>query len=53
MFELTTSVPILDGDVLKFTFPNEVVVNADGLVTLCTPTNPDDKIICGISGNDI
>lgn len=43
----------MNGDVLKFTFPEEVVVNADGLVTLCTPSNPDDKIICGISGNDI
>lgn len=52
-FSITTSVPWVNGDVLKFSFPKEVVVNADGKTTVCTPKNPDDEIICGISGNDI
>jgi len=49
-FTLTTTVPILDGDVLKFSFPEQVVVSQN---TECTPLNPDDIIGCGISGNDI
>lgn len=49
-FSLTTTVPILDGDVLKFTFPEQVVVSQS---TVCTPLNADDVIVCGISGNDI
>jgi hypothetical protein len=52
-FSLTTSVPWVNGDVLKFSFPKEVTVNAGGKTTVCTPKNADDKIICGISGNDI
>ena len=51
-FTLTTSIPIVDGDVHKFEFPQDVVVNAGGS-TECTPINTDDQIVCGISGNDI
>lgn len=40
-------------DVLKFTVPSQIVMNAGGLITLCTPENPDDKIVCGISGHDV
>jgi hypothetical protein len=39
--------------VLKFTVPSQIVMNAGGLITLCTPENPDDKIVCGISGHDV
>ena len=38
---------------LKFTVPSKIVMNAGGLITLCTPENPDDKIVCGISGHDV
>ena len=38
---------------LKFTVPSQIVMNAGGLITLCTPENPDDKIVCGISGHDV
>lgn len=51
-FTLTTTIPIANGDVLKFEFPKDIQVNAGG-ATECTPTNTDDKIVCGISGNDI
>lgn len=50
---LTTSVPLQANDVIKFTFPPEVTVNAKGLATVCTPELPDDVMNCGISGNDI
>lgn len=36
-FSLTTTVPMENNDVLKFSFPSEVVVNAGGETTLCTP----------------
>lgn len=50
---LTTSVPLQANDVIKFTFPPEVTVNAKGLATVCTPELPEDVMNCGISGNDI
>lgn len=40
-FTLTTTIPIFDGDVLKFRFPPNIVVNARGS-TVCTPVNSDD-----------
>lgn len=52
-FEMTTSIPMVAGDVLKFSFPPQVVVNAGGATTVCTTLDQVDKIICGISGNDI
>lgn len=52
-FELTTTIPMLPTDVLKFTVPDQIVMNADGQITLCTPKNPDDEIVCGISGHDV
>ena len=52
-FEITTSVPMKNGDVLKFAFPPQINVNGNGQATVCTPSNSDDTIICGISGNDI
>jgi len=52
-FELTTAIPMLPTDVLKFTVPDQIVMNAGGLITLCTPKNPDDEIVCGISGHDV
>lgn len=53
VFELTTTVPMLNSDVLKFSFPAGIELNADGQTTTCTPANAADKIICGISGNDV
>ena len=41
-FELTTTVPMLANDVIKFSFPKEIAVNAKGQATTCTPANPDD-----------
>jgi hypothetical protein len=46
-------IPIMTGDILKFSFPSEIVVNAKGKTTTCTPLNPNDRYVCGISGNDI
>jgi len=51
-FTLTTTIPMVSGDVLKFSFPESIVVNAGGS-TICTPINDKDRIVCGISGNDI
>jgi hypothetical protein len=51
-FTLTTTIPMVKGDVLKFSFPESIVVNAGGS-TICTPLNEKDQIVCGISGNDI
>jgi hypothetical protein len=33
-FELKTTVPMVNGDILKFSFPEQIGVNADG-VTQC------------------
>lgn len=52
-FSLTTSVPWVNGDVLKFTFPPEISLNADNKQTKITPLNDGDQIDGGISGNDI
>ena len=41
-FELTTSVPMQPNDVIKFSFPPEVAVNAKGQATTCKPENVDD-----------
>ena len=50
---LTTTVPLKPNDVIKFTFPAEITVNAKGLATVCTPEVAEDIMNCGISGNDI
>jgi hypothetical protein len=52
-FSLTTSVPWENGDVLKFSFPPEITLNADNAPTTITPLNSDDKIEGGISGSDV
>lgn len=46
---LKSSIPILVGDVLKFTVPEGIFMNANA-DTICTPINADDAINCGISG---
>ena len=51
-FTLTTTIPMVSGDVLKFSFPESIIVNAGGS-TICTSINDKDRIVCGISGNDI
>ena len=38
---------------LKFQFPPEISLNADGKQTKITPLNTGDTIEGGISGNDI
>jgi len=43
----------MSGDIFKFSFPTQIVVNARGRTTVCTPLNPRDSYVCGISGNDI
>lgn len=53
IFEMTTSIPMQVGDVLKFSFPPQVVVNANGETTECTALLAGDEFICGISGNDV
>ena len=52
-FEMTTSIPMQAGDVLKFSFPPQVVVNANGETTECVALLAGDEFICGISGNDV
>ena len=52
-FTLLTDAPIIAGDVLTFSFPPEVEVNANRQTTQCSFPNPKDVIVCGISGNDI
>ena len=50
---MTTDAPILAGDVLTFSFPAQIDVNAEGFTTDCLVDNVNDDFVCGISGNDI
>lgn len=52
-FGLTTTIPMTAGDVLKFSYPADIAVNARGQQSLCKTVNPQDSIVCSISGTDI
>ena len=38
---------------LTFSFPAQIDVNAEGLITQCVVENANDNFVCGISGNDV
>ena len=52
-FTLETNAPILVGDVLTFTFPEEIKLNGGNEISECNMLTDGDEFICGVSGSDI